>query len=766
MNIKLKKINKYYFDQGKSTKALENISLEFDTDGSFVVITGESGAGKSSLIKVITGLEDFDEGEMYFDDIPVSSLSDKKKQHIYSDNISFVFQDYNLIESISCLQNIILALIKHGKTQKEAKILAEKALKEVNLNAQIRMRVSKLSGGERQRVAIARSIALDTPIIVFDEPTGNLDDQTSKQIIEIIAKIAKDKLILYVTHDYKIVEKYVTRHIVLADSNIVKDETIQKPKSSEDSQKTRISHNKFTLKSYLYSTYLIGFKHFGRTLATFIVLVFCFANVFGTFFIFGTSATALGSIGELFSLDYSFDTSPDYQMGNVIKNSKADISDGEIDYDGDCYIDYGDILGDSVSIYSEDYQKSIDDEFDNDDYNHFFEKCFSDYNVYALPYFTDESTFVESTQEEGIAIYIPSDWTSSSYYYGTLNTIYNRDISISSDLWFNLVNNGNRSSYLTIANQIEATQLQTKITSVYTYDSSLNDSSCIYLVMNSAQLDTVRNSLLHEYDYFSFSTGHNLNLDTTSALSIKTSDAESLSPIGTYDTISYEDAPSNTLFLSSNFIDKDLTIKYKNIQLPLDYFDISYNLYNDNSYLMLDQTLNIVLAENKMTSTVYFSNVQTAADNYGALKADNGRMYYQEYKTATSSYTIDLQSENDSINQMYLINFCTSLINLLVMAILIRFILNRFYYRKSYDQQVLSYIGFSFINIVIINLLQFLIMGVLAIALVYILLVLYVPYAGGLFFANAWLPLLAIVISLVCAVFFGLPTRKKVMEND
>jgi ABC-type lipoprotein export system ATPase subunit len=765
MNIKLKKINKYYFDQGKSTKALENISLEFNTDGSFVVITGESGAGKSSLIKVITGLEDYDEGEMYFDDIPVSSLSDKKKQHIYSDNISFVFQDYNLIESISCTQNIMLALIKQGKTQKEAKILAEKALKDVSLNYQKRMRVSKLSGGERQRVAIARSIALDTPIIVFDEPTGNLDDQTSKQIIEIISKISKNKLILYVTHDYKIVEKYVTRHIVLADSNLVKDEILQKPDSVENPQKTRSLNNKFSFISYLYSTYLIGFKHFGRTLATFVVLLFCFANVFGSLYIYGTMVTTIGTIGSLLNYDsYSTDT-PAYHMGNVIKNSKIDISDEEIDYEGNYYIDYGDILGESVRIYSEDYQKNFDEDFANNDY-YYYEKCFDYYDIYAIPYFTDDSDLVKSSEEDGIAIYIPDTWTSSSYYYETLDFIYNKDISISSDLWFDIASNYDP-EFDGIPEQIGATQLQTKITSVHTYDSSINDSSCLYLVMNNEQLDTVRNSFLTEYDYLSFTDTFYFDTALSSSISINTGDEEYLNSSSNYYGISYySDTTSNSLCLSADLIDKDLTIQYKNLELPLDYFDISYNLATDNTYAIFDRGLSKILAENQVTSTVYFDDVQTASENYLALSPENGHLYYQEYNQAVSSYKIDFESESSVIRQSYLISFLGTLLNLFIMSILIRFILNRFYYRKSYDQQVLSYIGFSFKNIVVVNLLQFLILGFLSIAVVFSLGVIFVPYAGSMFFANIWFLALAIFICLACSVFFGLPTRKKVIEND
>ena len=114
MQITLKDITKYYYDSGKSTKSLEGINLSFTTDGSFVAVTGESGAGKTTLIKILTGIEDFDEGEIYFDNEPISGADDKRRNKLYSDNVSFVFQDYSLVESLTAKENIVLALLKKG----------------------------------------------------------------------------------------------------------------------------------------------------------------------------------------------------------------------------------------------------------------------------------------------------------------------------------------------------------------------------------------------------------------------------------------------------------------------------------------------------------------------------------------------------------------------------------------------------------------------------------------------------------------------------
>jgi len=762
MNIKLKKINKYYYDQGKSTKALENISLEFDTDGSFVVITGESGAGKSSLIKVITGLEDFDEGEMYFDGVPVSGLSAKKKQSIYANNISFVFQDYNLIESISAIQNVILALLKQGKTKREAKVLAKRALADVGIVKQGKMRVSKLSGGERQRVAIARSIALDTPIIVFDEPTGNLDDKTSNQITQIISKISKNKLILYVTHDYHIVRKYVTRHIVLADSNIVKDEKVRTPMESSIKQKTRESVQKLSLNSYLYSTYLIGFKHLGRTIATFIVLLFCFASIFGNLYVFATSVNAIGTIGELFTLDYDYLFDQEYQMGNEIKNSKARIDDQDVNYEGDYYIDYGDILDDDIRIYSPLVQS--DSEYSSDNDSNKKTSAFDSLTIRAIPYFIDNSTLIKSENSEGVAIYIPDSWNENGYYYEILNTIYNTDITITNDTWLDIVNS---SIDLTNDSQVsDPEQFETRITSIYTYDSQQNESYYMYIQMSEEQLNSLRNSFIHEFDNLSFDEATNYIGSISDLLTLKNEDGYRLARNNYLPFLDNEQIDGNHLLLSENLSGQDLTITYKNIEIPLDKFEVDYVLPYDNKYAIFDQGVKKVLAENKLISTVYFSDIETAKSNYENLKASNESMYYAEPTDSGSNYTIKLDSKSSILRQSYLFFFCFILINILIMSIIIKFIINRFYYRKSYDEQVLSYIGFSFKNIVLVNLIQFILLAIVGIATIAALTAIYIPFAAELFSANIWLLILAIVFCLMCAVFFSLPTRKKVIEND
>jgi len=743
MNIKLKQINKYYFDHGKSTKALENISLEFNTDGSFVVITGESGAGKSSLIKVITGLEDYDEGEMFFDDVSVSSLSESKKQHIYSDNISFVFQDYNLIESISGLQNIVLALIKQGKPNKEATELAVKALNDVSLNSQKNMRVSKLSGGERQRVAIARSIALDTPIIVFDEPTGNLDNQTSKQIVKIISKIAKNKLILYVTHDYDIVEKYVTRHIVLADGNIIKDERIRQSQSSEFPQKTIIKNNELSFFSYLYSTYLIGFKHVGRSIATFIVMLFCFTSIFGSLYLFGISTTAIGGI---FSSNYFNRT--EYHMGNEIKNSKVNLDDQDIEYEGEHYIDYGDILDNSVSIYEVENKKI----------------SFEGRKIFAIPYFADQSSLVRADDNsDGISIYIPDSWDESSYYYKSLNDIYAKDITITTEIWNRLYNSDNQ-RLVNIANTIDEIQLHTRIAKIYSYDTTTNNTSNIYVQMDADKLNTVRYSILHSHDYLNISDDYDQTLATN--LQIYDSNQQGLDRIDSFYIDIDETANFNSLFLSSNLEGKDISIHYKNLTLPLSLFDTSYTIKVDNSFSMTNFGLQSVIAANKIESTVYFPTVDMALSNYESLSPTNSRMFYQASQDAVTDYHINLRSDNHTIRIAYLIIFCLILFSIFVVAFLIHLIINRFYYRKTYDQQVLSYIGFSFKDIVIVNLMQFIMLGIPAIVAVYIIYMVLTPYASLVFMSNIWLLVLIILICLACAILFGLPTRKKVREND
>lgn len=225
MLIKLDEITKYYYSSTSVSMALQKVSLEFDK-GEFVAITGESGSGKSTLLNVISGLTSYEEGELYIDGVTTSSFGSEEWDEFRKNKIGFVFQDYNLIEKYSALENVMAAMIIMGCDKKTAKKHSMEILSRVGLKNFANQRASRLSSGQKQRLSIARALAKGTDIIVADEPTGNLDSETGKQIVELFASLAGEKLIIMVTHNYEQAKDYVTRQVRLYDGVVVSDETV------------------------------------------------------------------------------------------------------------------------------------------------------------------------------------------------------------------------------------------------------------------------------------------------------------------------------------------------------------------------------------------------------------------------------------------------------------------------------------------------------------------------------------------------------------
>ncbi|MFP4077611.1 MAG: ATP-binding cassette domain-containing protein [Candidatus Izemoplasmataceae bacterium] len=224
--IELKNVSKYYQGKESVVKALDSISIRFDL-GEFVVITGESGSGKSTFLNVLSGLDTYEAGEMYVGDEETSHFSDEEWEDYRRKNISFIFQNYNIIDAYTVYQNVDSALMVQGISKEERKKRAMNLIERVGLLKQAHQKASKLSGGEKQRTAIARALAKDAPIIVADEPTGNLDSETSESIIKLLKEVSKDRLVLLVSHNYASKEPYATRHVRLFDGEIVEDRTVR-----------------------------------------------------------------------------------------------------------------------------------------------------------------------------------------------------------------------------------------------------------------------------------------------------------------------------------------------------------------------------------------------------------------------------------------------------------------------------------------------------------------------------------------------------------
>lgn len=220
--LELKGICKRYVTQSFTQVALDNVSLSF-RDNEFVAILGPSGSGKTTMLNVIGGLDHFDSGDLLIDGISTKDFSDRDWDAYRNNRIGFVFQSYNLIPHQTILENVELALTLTGVGRAERRQRARKALEAVGLGEHVSKRPSQLSGGQMQRVAIARALINDPEIVLADEPTGALDSTTSVQVMDLLKDVARDRLVIMVTHNPELAYRYATRIVTLADGKITDD---------------------------------------------------------------------------------------------------------------------------------------------------------------------------------------------------------------------------------------------------------------------------------------------------------------------------------------------------------------------------------------------------------------------------------------------------------------------------------------------------------------------------------------------------------------
>lgn len=241
--LKLKNIKKTYVSGDEKVEALKGINIEF-RESEFVSILGQSGCGKTTLLNIIGGLDRYTSGDLIINGKSTKDFKDRDWDAYRNYSVGFVFQSYNLIGHQTVLSNVELALTISGVSRKERKQRAIKALEEVGLKEKIHKKPNQLSGGQMQRVAIARALVNNPDIILADEPTGALDTKTSVQVMEILKKISKDKLIIMVTHNPELAEKYSSRIIRILDGKITDDSDPiehQKEEKNEDTKKRRTS---------------------------------------------------------------------------------------------------------------------------------------------------------------------------------------------------------------------------------------------------------------------------------------------------------------------------------------------------------------------------------------------------------------------------------------------------------------------------------------------------------------------------------------------
>lgn len=220
--LELKNITKSYLSGEDSVAALKGVNLKF-RENEFVAILGPSGCGKTTLLNIVGGLDHYTSGDLVIDGVSTKQYLDRDWDAYRNHRIGFVFQSYHLIPHLNVTENVEMALTLSGVGGAERKRRAEIALEKVGLAGQMKKRPNQMSGGQMQRVSIARALVNDPDIILADEPTGALDSSTSVQIMNLLQKIAKEKLVIMVTHNAELAEKYATRIIRILDGNAVSD---------------------------------------------------------------------------------------------------------------------------------------------------------------------------------------------------------------------------------------------------------------------------------------------------------------------------------------------------------------------------------------------------------------------------------------------------------------------------------------------------------------------------------------------------------------
>ena len=231
--LRLKDVSKYYYQDGVISQGITKVNLELFM-GEFVVITGESGSGKSTLLNVLSGLDTYEDGEMYINGEETSHYTEEDYQDYRRRYVSNIFQNFNLVNSYTVYENIELAMLMNGKNRGNVKKDVNELIERVGLKKYRNTKTSKLSGGQKQRVAIARALANNTPVIVADEPTGSLDSASSKGILKLLKEISINKLVIVVTHNKKEIEEYATRLIRMHDGKILENKIVKKVNLDSD----------------------------------------------------------------------------------------------------------------------------------------------------------------------------------------------------------------------------------------------------------------------------------------------------------------------------------------------------------------------------------------------------------------------------------------------------------------------------------------------------------------------------------------------------
>lgn len=278
--LELKDLCKYYTGRQSVVIGLSNVDLQFRS-GEFVAVTGESGSGKSTLAQVVCGILPYESGELYIEGKPTSHYDGSDWERYRRERISYISQSYGILPGSTVLSNVVSALRITGMDKVQAAERAEELLKMVELWELRGRRAAKLSSGQKQRLSIARALAKPAPILVADEPTGNLDGENSAKVIRLLAQAAKERLVILITHDFQEAEGYATRRIGLKDGRVAQDAELA-PKAEAAAREPAVREKRAI------SAYIAGLQIGGRPVWSVLVGLFFALTAFAVFAFLGT----------------------------------------------------------------------------------------------------------------------------------------------------------------------------------------------------------------------------------------------------------------------------------------------------------------------------------------------------------------------------------------------------------------------------------------------------------------------------------------------
>lgn len=652
--LKLKKICKSYKTGDFFQQVLKDVDLEFRKN-EFVSILGPSGSGKTTLLNIIGGLDRYDEGDLIINGKSTKKFKDKDWDAYRNNCIGFVFQSYNLISHISILSNVEMSMTLSGVSHKERRNKALEALDKVGLKDHANKKPNQLSGGQMQRVAIARAIVNDPDIILADEPTGALDSKTSKQIMELIKELSKDKLVIMVTHNAELAKEYSTRIVEFKDGNLLNDSnpiTNEKEKNDKFNIK-KTSMNFFTALNLSFNN--ITTKK-GRTLLT-------------------AFASSIGIIGIalILSLSNGFDIQIDIFEKETLSSLPIMISKTSMEMDEDAMLTMTG-QNDELESYTEKevvypldpvtetitHKNIFTEEYINyiNDIDPKLVSGISYYRTTALNilnYSNDKYNIVNTTNFSAIPVNIDSDGVSimeSNYdvIYGTMPSKYN-EVAL-------LVDSKNR--------------LDSKLLESLGYDTSKENISFEDLINKEVKLILNNDYYKNLGDYYTFNQDYDSMYNSENSITLKI-----IGIIRGKDTNKLTTTTSGILYtndLLDYVIEKNNESEIVKKQKEVDYNVLTGEKFtNDETGLETkDNTLSYLGADTyPMMINIYPKDFDTKEkiikylDDYNNKQDEENKVVYTDLASTISSLSSDI------MNAITIVLIAFSAISLVVSSIMI-----------------------------------------------------------------------------------------------